>query len=100
MLMITRKPGERIIVGGDIVITLVDVSGQTARIGIEAPKTMPIYREEIWAEVMSENEAAARAAGERLPDVLALPQGAGPGSAAPATEPVSDEASDAETASR
>ena len=87
MLMITRKPGERIIVGGDIVITLVDVSGQTARIGIEAPKTMPIYREEIWAEVMNENEAAARAAGERLPDVLALSQ---PAEGAP--EPVVGEA--------
>jgi len=92
MLMITRKPGERIIIGGDIVITLVDVSGQTARIGIEAPKTMPIYREEIWAEVMSENEASARAASERLPDVLAVPQGAGasPAAAAPA-DPGSDE---------
>lgn len=94
MLMITRKPGERIIIGGDIVITLVYVSGQTARIGIDAPKTLPIYREEIWAEVMSENEAAAaRAASERLPDVLALPQPAGTGSAAAATaDPVSDDA--------
>jgi carbon storage regulator len=71
MLMITRKAGERVIVGGDIVITLVEVSGQTARIGIEAPKSMPIFREEIWVEVMRENEAAAKAAAGPLPDIVA-----------------------------
>ncbi len=65
MLMITRRAGERVIVGGNIVITLVEVSGQTARIGIEAPKSMPIFREEIWVEVMRENEAAAQAADGR-----------------------------------
>ncbi len=71
MLMITRRAGERVIVGGNIVITLVEVSGQTARIGIEAPKSMPIFREEIWVEVMRENEAAAQAASAKLPDIVA-----------------------------
>lgn len=71
MLMITRRAGERVIIGGDIVITLVEVSGQTARIGIEAPKSTPIFREEIWVEVMRENEAAAQAASGRLPDIVA-----------------------------
>jgi len=71
MLMITRRAGERVIIGGNIVVTLVEVSGQTARIGIEAPKSMPIFREEIWVEVMRENEAAAQAASGRLPDVVA-----------------------------
>ena len=70
MLMITRRAGERVIVGGNIVITLVEVSGQTARIGIEAPKSMPIFREEIWVEVMRENEAAAQAASAKLPDIV------------------------------
>ncbi len=71
MLMITRRAGERVIVGGNIVITLVEVSGQTARIGIEAPKSMPIFREEIWVEVMRENEAAAQAASGKLPEIVA-----------------------------
>ena len=81
MLMITRRAGERVIVGGNIVITLVEVSGQTARIGIEAPKSMPIFREEIWIEVMRENEAAAQAASATLPDIVAplsAPAGADP----------------------
>lgn len=84
MLMITRRAGERVIVGGDIVITLVEVSGQTARIGIDAPKSLPIFREEIWVEVMRENEAAAKAAAGPLPDIVA-PLSAPAGTAASTT---------------
>jgi carbon storage regulator len=61
MLKITRRAGERIIVGDEIIVTLLEVSGQTARIGIDAPRAIPIYREEIWVEVKRENEAAAGA---------------------------------------
>jgi len=64
MLKITRRAGERIIVGENIVVTLLEVSGSTARIGIDAPASVPIFREEIWVEVKRENEAAAQAAGE------------------------------------
>jgi carbon storage regulator len=67
MLKITRRAGERIIVGDDIVVTVLEVSGQTARIGIEAPRDVSIYREEIWIEVKRENEAVAGAAGSALP---------------------------------
>jgi len=59
MLKITRRTGERIILGDDIIVTLLEVSGQTARIGIDAPRAIPVYREEIWVEVKRENEAAA-----------------------------------------
>jgi carbon storage regulator len=69
MLKITRRAGERIIVGEDIVVTVLEVSGQTARIGIEAPREVSIYREEIWIEVKRENEAAAAAATPALPDI-------------------------------
>lgn len=62
MLIITRRPGEKIILGDDISVTVMEVSGQTVRIGIDAPKSLPIYREEIWAAVKQENEAAANAA--------------------------------------
>lgn len=47
MLVLSRKPGERIFIGDDIVITLVRVSGQTVRIGIKAPKEIKIMREEL-----------------------------------------------------
>ena len=61
MLIITRRPGEKIVLGDDIVVTVMEISGQTARIGIAAPKAVPVYREEIWAAVKEENEAAASA---------------------------------------
>jgi carbon storage regulator len=70
MLKITRRAGERIIVGDDIIVTVLEVSGSTARIGIEAPAAVRIFREEIWVAVKRENEAAASAAAETtLPDV-------------------------------
>jgi carbon storage regulator len=69
MLKITRRAGERIILGDDIVVTLLEISGQTARIGIDAPRSIPVYREEIWIEVKRENEAAAKAASSPLPEV-------------------------------
>jgi carbon storage regulator len=69
MLKITRRAGERIILGDDIVVTLLEVSGQTARIGIDAPRAIPVYREEIWIEVKRENEEAAQAAAATLPQL-------------------------------
>jgi carbon storage regulator len=69
MLKITRRTGERIILGDDIIVTLLEVSGQTARIGIDAPRAIPVYREEIWVEVKRENEEAAKATATPLPDV-------------------------------
>lgn len=59
MLSITRRVGERIVIGDDIVLHVLQVSGSTVRIGIEAPKSLPVYREEIWASVREENAAAA-----------------------------------------
>jgi carbon storage regulator len=94
MLKITRRAGERIIVGDDIVVTLLEVSGSTARIGIEAPAAVPIFREEIWVEVKRENEAAARAADE----LAALSPDAGaPGVQPVAQQPSADAHAPAET---
>jgi carbon storage regulator len=64
VLSITRRVGERIVIGDDIVLHVQEVSGSTVRIGIDAPKAMPVCREEIWAAVRDENAAAARAGAE------------------------------------
>ena len=48
MLIITRKPGERIMLGDDVVIEVMAVNGSSVRIGIAAPRSLPIFREEIW----------------------------------------------------
>jgi carbon storage regulator len=61
MLTITRRPGERIMIGEDIVIEIVEVTGTTVRVGITAPRERLIYREELWERVKQENEEAARA---------------------------------------
>jgi carbon storage regulator len=47
MLVLNRKVGERIVIGDEIVITVVSVHGQQVRVGIEAPGSVPIWREEL-----------------------------------------------------
>jgi carbon storage regulator len=73
MLNITRRRGERVVLGDDVFISVLEVSGQTVRLGIEAPQSVRVYREEIWLEVKKENEAAARADNAGLPVDLPAP---------------------------
>jgi carbon storage regulator len=49
MLIVTRRPGERVMVGDQVVITVIEVKGSSVRIGIDAPRAVPVYREEIYA---------------------------------------------------
>jgi len=67
MLILTRRPGERVVIGEDILVTVMSVSGHTVRLGISAPGGVPIYREEIWIAVREENRAAAAAEVDALP---------------------------------
>ncbi len=67
MLILTRRPGERVVIGDNILVTVMGVSGHTVRLGIEAPEGISIYREEIWLAVEAENRAAAAAGAEDLP---------------------------------
>ena len=56
--------------GDETVIEVLEVRGQTVPLGIDAPRAVPVYREEIWLEVKRENQAAAEAAAiAELPDV-------------------------------
>lgn len=68
MLIITRRPGQKIVLGDDVTVEVIEVSGQTVRIGIQAPRSVPVYREEIWSAVKDENAAAAEAPAD-LPEV-------------------------------
>ncbi len=69
MLIITRRPGEKVMIGDDVVIEVIEVSGSSVRIGIDAPKAIPVYREELWRAVKAENEAAAKAKGDLPKDL-------------------------------
>ena len=71
MLIITRRAGEKVMLGDDIVVEVMEVVGNTVRIGISAPRSLPVYREEIWDAVRAENRAAAEAAPVALPEPLA-----------------------------
>ncbi|HTU80460.1 MAG TPA: carbon storage regulator CsrA [Solirubrobacteraceae bacterium] len=67
MLILTRRPGERVVIGDEILVTVMGVSGHTVRLGIAAPSGVAIYREEIWLAVREENRAAAAASADALP---------------------------------
>lgn len=62
MLVLTRRAGESIIIGNDIVVTILEVRGDQVRIGIDAPRTVSVHREEIFRAVERENTAAVAAA--------------------------------------
>ncbi len=64
MLVLTRRPGESIVVGQDIVITVIEIKGGQVRIGIDAPREIDVYREEIYEQVRQENIAAVAKADE------------------------------------
>jgi carbon storage regulator len=78
MLRITRRAGERIVLGDNVIVEVTEVKGGTVRLGIDAPRSLPIYREEIWLEVKRENEEAARAASGPLPDAAGRLPGSTP----------------------
>ncbi|RJO58956.1 carbon storage regulator [Candidatus Parcubacteria bacterium] len=54
MLILTRKSGERIIIGDDIILTVLGIQGRQVRIGIDAPANVIIHREEIKAKIEAE----------------------------------------------
>ena len=60
MLALTRRVGEKITIGDDIVITVVSISGGQVRLGISAPRHVLVLREEIYTSMQEENRAAAR----------------------------------------
>lgn len=61
MLALSRKLNESIMIGNDIEITLLDIKGDQVKIGISAPKSVPIYRKEIYLQIKEENREAADA---------------------------------------
>ncbi|HCZ48407.1 MAG TPA: carbon storage regulator [Gammaproteobacteria bacterium] len=64
MLSLTRWPGQRIRIGDDIVICIRRVQGRNVQIDIEAPREIPVHREEIYDRIQAERAAAGTGAGE------------------------------------
>jgi carbon storage regulator len=59
VLVLTRRPGESIVVGDDVVVTVLEVRGDVVRIGIAAPRSIQVHREEIYRELQKANREAA-----------------------------------------
>lgn len=58
MLVLSRKPKEKIVIGNEIVIEILSVSGEGVRLGINAPKETSIHRHEVFVEIEQANQAA------------------------------------------
>jgi carbon storage regulator len=60
MLVLSRHRDESIIIGDDIVITVVDIRGDKVRLGINAPVEIPVHRQEVYEAIQRENRQAAQ----------------------------------------
>ena len=58
MLALTRKKGEAIVINNNIEITILEIHGDQIKIGITAPKDVPLYRKEVYIQIQEENKAA------------------------------------------
>ncbi len=59
MLVLSRQRDESIIIGDDIVVTIVDIRGDKVRLGINAPTEVPVHRQEVYEAIQRENRRAA-----------------------------------------
>ncbi len=58
MLALSRKQNEAIVVGNDIEITILEIKGEQVKIGITAPKSVPVYRKELYVQIKDANKEA------------------------------------------
>ena len=69
MLILSRKLNERIIIGDQIEISIVDIKGDQVKIGIQAPSHVKVYRQEVYRAIQRENIEAIKAKPDRIPQL-------------------------------
>ncbi len=83
VLVLTRRSGESVMIGDDVVVTVVEVRGDVVRLGIEAPREVRVHREEVYRAVGEANAAASRVSDDDMTR-LAAQIGSGAASVEPA----------------
>lgn len=66
MLVLSRKRDESIIIGDDVVVTIIDIKGEQVKLGVSAPKSISIHRKEVYEAIQAENVAASRPEAQNL----------------------------------
>ena len=61
MLALSRKSNEAIVIGNDIEVTILEIKGEQVKIGINAPKSVPVYRKELYLQIQEANKEAVEA---------------------------------------
>lgn len=59
MLALTRKKGESLVLNNNIEVTVLEIRGDQVKLGVKAPREVPVYRKEVYMQIQKENEAAA-----------------------------------------
>ena len=59
MLALTRKKGESLVLNNDIEVTVLEIRGDQVKLGVKAPREVPVYRKEVYIQIQKENEASA-----------------------------------------
>ena len=70
MLALSRKKNEELVINNDIEITVLEIKGEQVKIGINAPKNVPIYRKEVYLQIQKANEEATNTEGIAELDAL------------------------------
>ena len=69
MLILSRKLNESIVIDGRIIVRIMRVDGEVVKVGIEAPKSVPVHRQEVYAEIQKSNHEALATDRAALPDL-------------------------------
>ncbi|MCX7031964.1 MAG: carbon storage regulator CsrA [Spirochaetes bacterium] len=72
MLILARRIGESIVIGDQVEVSVVDIKGDQVKLGINAPRAVPVFRLEIYRAIQEENRRAAAAAPDALPRLEGL----------------------------
>jgi carbon storage regulator len=76
VLVLTRRANQSIMIGHEIVVTVLEVRGDQVRLGIKAPRSIDVHREEIFAQLQQANRDAVRSTAEGDESLEDLPRGA------------------------